>query len=125
MGEVRTEYPVIELWIARQRLYTLEENIRLFDLNAKDLFSHVVGAKRDLAQAEKFLRRTRRMLEAQSKEASEVVSRFQGAKDLDVEDWIKVISIKEVESASFYDPDAYAMWFSRVPEDLAGTRASS
>lgn len=43
MGSVRTDYPVIELWIAKQRLYTLEENLRLFDLNADRLYSQAVG----------------------------------------------------------------------------------
>ncbi|MGH8040261.1 MAG: hypothetical protein ACRES5_31985 [Pseudomonas sp.] len=119
MGEARTEYPVIELWIAKQRLYTLEENIRLFDLNADELFFRIVGARRETGLAQKFLRRTRRMLESQRKEAAEVVARFQGAKDFDIEDWIKVISIKEVESASFYDPDAYATWFSKASMKVA------
>lgn len=40
---------------------------------------------------------------------------FQGKKDFDIADWIKVISIKEIESASFYDPDAYTAWFSKAP----------
>lgn len=115
MGEVRTEYPVIELWIARQRLYTLEENIRLFDQNVTRLSSGMVGPQRSAAIVEKFLRRTRRLLEIQREEAAEAVAGFQGMKDFDIEDWIKVISIKEVESASFYDPSAYAMWFSKVP----------
>ncbi len=115
MGEHRTDYPVIELWIARQRLYTLEENLRLFDLNAKRLYLKMVGAHSNPGLVNKFLRRTRRMLETQRNEAHDVVEGFQGRKDFDVEDWIKVISIKEVESASFYDPDAYTAWFSKTP----------
>lgn len=113
MGDARTEYPVIELWIARQRLYTLEENIRLFDQNFARLSSQLIGPQRSSVIVEKFLRRTRRLLEMQREEAAEVVAGFQGRKDFDIEDWIKVISIKEVESASFYDPEAYAMWFSK------------
>ncbi|MDQ1187564.1 hypothetical protein [Stenotrophomonas sp. SORGH_AS_0282] len=62
---------------------------------------------------EKFLRRTRRLLDVQRAEAAEVVAGFQGRKDFDIQDWIKVISIKEVESASFYDPEAYAKWFAK------------
>jgi len=117
MSRARTDYPVIELWIARQRLYTLQENIRLFDLNSAQLYSRMVSSQLDATVAAKFLRRARRMLESQRKDAAEVVDKFQGRKDFDVEDWIKVISIKEVESASFYDPDAYAIWFSKSPEE--------
>jgi len=117
MGDVRTDYPVIELWIARQRLHTLEENIQVFDQGESNLYKQLIALQPNTELVKKFLRRTRRMLDSQRKEAQDVVEGFHGKKDFDVEDWIKVISIKEIESASFYDPDAYTKWFSRAPSD--------
>lgn len=111
MGEGRTEYPVIELWVARQRLYTLEQNLVLFDSNAQRLRSSATRDLRSPEMAEKLMRRVRRMLESQRREAEEVVSAFLFNRDIDVADWIKVISVKEIESASFYDPEAYTAWF--------------
>lgn len=116
MGAERTDYPVIELWIARQRLYTLSQNIDAFDCNRAGLQQRIVAAGLPAGLAEKFMRRTRRLIETQRKEALDVVTKFQGKREIDVSDWIKVIAIKEIESASFYDPDAYAAWFSKVQE---------
>jgi len=119
MGEQRTDYPVIELWVAKQRLYTLEQNLELFDANFEGLRSIVMKDIRSPEKADKFMRRVRMALESQRQEAKEVVGAFLFNRELDVADWIKVISVKEIESASFYDPDAYAIWFSDEREESA------
>lgn len=62
MGEARTEHPVLELWIARQRLYTLEENNRLLDQSYKRMYSKLIGMQCGLDLVRKFLRRIRRLL---------------------------------------------------------------
>lgn len=108
MGESRTDYPVIDLWVARQRVYSLEEQIKLFDLEVKERFQAQV---RDPI-GKKFFRRTKRMLEAELSEARQLVDNVSGGRDFDVSDWIKVIPIREIESASFYDSEAYKAWFS-------------
>ena len=38
-----------------------------------------------------------------------------GGTAFDILDWVKVIPLKDVESASFYDADAYAAWFAERP----------
>lgn len=118
MGGGRTEYPVIDLWVARQRLYTLEENLKLFDSNRGKLLTKMSLSSPGDGVAEKYLRRARRVIEIRRDEARGVVQGFQGGRDFEVEDWVKVINIKEVESASFYDPDAYLAWFSKPHQAL-------
>ncbi|HBZ47288.1 MAG TPA: hypothetical protein DEO93_08545 [Stenotrophomonas sp.] len=115
MGTERTDYPVIELWIAEQRLFTLEANIQAFDENKEKLLLQMVARGVDPRLAARALRRARKVFESQRQETHDVVVAFRGKRKFHAPDWIKVVSVKEIESASFYDPDAYVDWFTKAP----------
>lgn len=104
MGIEKTDYPVIALWEARQYLYSrtaLRDELK----RAVDEYGYkAVGADDVIAlELEK--------LDADIAEAQLVIKQFGEPPQFDPSDWIKVISLKEIESASFYDPDAYEAWF--------------
>jgi len=109
MGQERTNYPAIEIWVARQRLYSVEEKLKLFERYVNRRIPLTLSATKD---GQKFIRRVRRGLERQIDEAKQVLNRISTGRDFNVFDWIKVIPVGEIESISFYDPDSYSTWFS-------------
>lgn len=113
MGGERTEYPVIDLWAAKQRLYSVEEQLRLFEtyLADPDLAKLISTDK-----GRKFVRRAKRGVERDRDELRALIRQVSGGREINVDDWIKVIFIKEIESLSFYDPDSYRDWFAMKPE---------
>lgn len=117
MGQERTEYPVIDLWAAKQRLYSLEEQLQLFEkyLSRSD-FAKFIGTEK----GKKFVRRAKRGMEKDRDELRDLIRRVSGGREINVDDWVKVIFIKEIESLSFYDPDSYKDWFATKPESEVG-----
>lgn len=111
MGAEKTDYPVIALWEATQYLYSNRELLRFFD--------HEVARFGDVSG--EAIAQERMRLIADIDEAQSVVAQF-GDLEVNVEDWIKVIPLKEIESASFYDPDAYKAWF--TPKRSSGRSES-
>lgn len=105
LGRERTEYPVIALWEARQYLFSLEELLRDFERRVERM-----GAVTDPDVEAK-----RTELAAEMEQARKELARFGDVSKLDVNEWNKVIPIKEIETASFYDPDSYKEWF--TPEN--------
>ncbi|WP_372016637.1 hypothetical protein [Pseudoxanthomonas sp. 10H] len=101
MGGEKTEYPVIALWEAKQYLYSRQGVLRIFD--------HMVESFGDVAANAITLERER--LQREINEAQAVIDKFGDYDIAEVNDWIKVIPVREIESASFYDPDAYRAWF--------------
>lgn len=112
MGEERTEYPVIDLWVATQRAYSLRGKLGLF----REQFARFASQKA-VAMAEEqaaAVRRYESELMAEIDELEAQIGDVLNGRELDVEDWVKVIPLKEIESASFYDADAYRAWFAGV-----------
>lgn len=102
MGGERTDYPVISLWEAKQYIYSRKGILEFFDREvAANRFGY---AERIAVEREK--------LANDIAEAQAVIDKFGDFDPDGISDWIKVIAIKEIESASFYDPDAYKAWFS-------------
>lgn len=106
MGEGRTDYPVIAVWEARQYEFTLTRRIQeyrkfLQALPAKRTALRKVLEEKEIPGLEAKLAQTR----------NEIAS-LGDLPNFDAKDWIKVIPLKEIESASFYDPIAYGAWFS-------------
>lgn len=104
MGKEKTDYPVIALWEARQYLFSRRETL--------DAFLEAASQYADAAPAG-MLSQEIANLEADIAEAQTVIDQFGEPPHFDPNDWIKVISIKEIESASFYDPEAYEAWFGK------------
>lgn len=113
MGE-RTEYPVVDIWVARQRAYTLEKQIEMFDAN---VHKEVPARLSQSPQGSKYIRRVRRGLQKQYDEAERLVRHLMGGRSLDVGDWIKVLPVKEIDSLSFFDSGAYKDWFAKPSVD--------
>lgn len=108
LGEPRTEYPVNDLWEAQQRLYSVEEQLSLVDAHLSDpAFSDM----KDTERGRKFLRRVKRGFEQERDELDSLIREVSSGREIDINDWIKVILIKEIESLSFYDSEAYKDWF--------------
>lgn len=110
-GKERTEYPVIEAWEARQYAKSRKEVLEEFDA----IVARIPPASFPAAAIES----QREVLQRELDEAVSVIERFGGRDDLSLEDWIKVFPISEIESASFYDADAYREWFRPSARDRA------
>jgi hypothetical protein len=101
MGAERTEYPVISLWEAKRYLASREAVLAFIRKEIGEIGDVPPGG----------ISEELNKLESEILEARAVISNF-GDYDLsDINDWIKVIPVREIESASFYDPDAYKAWF--------------
>ena len=113
MGLEKTDYPVIALWEATQYLYSTRGLLEFFEDEVArfgDLSGQAIASERA-------------RLMADIDEAQSVVAQF-GDRTVNVDDWIKVIPLKEIESASFYDPDAYKAWFATVQDSDAAAEAT-
>ncbi len=113
MGDERTSYPAIDVWQAKQRLRTVEAELDWLPT----YFNRMIPEHRrkDMAPA---LALYEMDLKAEIERLTETVEAAPGGREFDVADWVKVIPLKDVESASFYDADAYKAWFSdRTPKN--------
>lgn len=116
MGE-RTEYPLIELWAAKRNLESRRGERTLFEARIKELGFDIEDA---------MLQKERSKLDAMIRDAECALAKFGNVGEIHAEDWIKVIPLREIESASFYDADAYRAWFSaRTAESPAATTPAS
>lgn len=106
-GTRRTEYPVITLWEAKQYVYSLERLLSLVNT----LLPTVSDAR-----ARHILSRRQQRLERDLTEARTAVSEVGEPPGFDPNDWVKVLPVAEIESASFYDSRAYNVWF-KEPAD--------
>ncbi|TMN19670.1 hypothetical protein [Pseudoxanthomonas sp. X-1] len=113
MGVARTEYPVIDLWAAKQRLYSVEEQLRLVGVHLSDPKFEVL---RSTERGRKFIRRVKRGFERERDELTSLIREASGGREININDWIKVILVKEIESLSFYDSGAYKDWFADKKE---------
>lgn len=102
MGE-RTEYPLIDLWAARRYLESRIDERDLFERKAKSL---------GFDASQPLIKQELDKLDAKIESATQALAKFGDVGDIRAEDWIKTIPIREIESASFYDPDANQAWFS-------------
>lgn len=102
MGKEKTDYPVIALWEAKQYLFSREQMLEalMFEIS-----KHGYAPPTGLIQAEI------EKIQAEIADAKAVIHQFGEPTGFNPSDWMKVISIKEIESASFYDADAYHVWF--------------
>ncbi|MFZ7096099.1 hypothetical protein ACOPJQ_05485 [Luteimonas dalianensis] len=101
IGEKKTEYPVISLWEAKQYVFSSREALKMLE-ERLDQFP---------AELRDSITREQERIRSDIKGAEEVISEFGEPPRFDPLDWVKVIPIKEVESASLYDPEAYDTWF--------------
>lgn len=101
IGEEKTEYPVISLWEAKQFVFSRRETLKMID----EYLNIFPPELREPILAE------REKITSDIKDAEEVISNFGEPPKFDPLDWVKVIPIKEIESASLYDPEAYDAWF--------------
>jgi len=109
MGDERTEYPIIDLWVATQRVYSLKEKLGLF----RGTFAQFALRKAG-SMIEEHMAAVRKYESGLKDEINELEAQIEGmlnGRDFDVQDWVKVIPLKEVESASFHDAGAYSAWF--------------
>lgn len=119
MGRERTDYPVIALWEARRYLSSRQSVLEEFDALVNKIGREGFDSFEQLSVI-------RRQLLSEIAEAKATIGSVGSAENFDPNDWIKVIPIKEIESASFYDPDAYKEWFGAVEggygfsEEIAG-----
>lgn len=111
LGKEKTQYPVITVWETQQYLYSLREMLQIFEREV---------ARADGAGNSEEVVLERQSLQEEIKEVSSVLSDF-GVQQIDVSDWVKVIPIQEIESASFYDPDSYKNWFAEGSDLSAST----
>jgi hypothetical protein len=120
MGPEKTDYPVIALWEARQYLYSRKAVRDEFDRAIGELGYEGTGSVHAIASV-------RSKLDSDITEAQSVIDQFGQPPHFDPHDWIKVIPLKEVESASFYDPEAYEVWFalSAKPDADQANQANS
>ena len=81
------------------------------------LVSSHLGTATD-PRVQQILSRRRQRLEHDLAEARAIVSDVGEPPGFDPNDWVKVLPVAEVESASFYDSRAYDVWF-KEPEDVA------
>jgi len=107
MGDDRTSYPAIDVWQANQRLRTAERELAWLPLEMARLIP-----RQRMAEMEPTLSRYEMELKEEIAKLTEFVHSAPGGREFDVDDWVKVIPLKDVESASFYDVDAYSAWFS-------------
>lgn len=101
MGREKTNYPVIDLWEARQFIFSRRQFLKFFD----EIERSASAALREEIRVE------RAEVEADIRGAEEIVNSFGEPVAFEPTDWVKVIPVREIESASFYDPDAYESWF--------------
>lgn len=104
-ADERTEYPVITLWVTQQRLKSVRDERAIL------VRDHESQGRRDPDGL--FADATAR-LDAEIRELEQAIAEF-GIGPISPEDWIKAIPVKEIESASFYDPPAYHAWFTAPP----------
>lgn len=98
----RTEYPFIDLWAAKRNL---ESRIA-----ERDFFQTQIQARGfDASQPQ--LQQELAKLDSNIQDARQALDRFHEIGDIQAKDWIKLIPIREVESASFYDAKAHQAWF--------------
>jgi hypothetical protein len=100
------DYPVVHYWRIQRTLQSVQQ--RLTALAASGTASSVELAK---------LRQERDDLAAAVEEFadSDPATRLY-LDSVDIHDWIKVIPLAEVETASFHDEVAYRQWFSKAPD---------
>lgn len=108
LGEKRTEYPAISVWEANQ--YVAGRHAVLEELNKRLEKMSVTDSRRDVLVS------LASGLRQEIDEAEAELAKFAIPSDFEIEDWVKIIPIAEIESATFYDPDAYEMWFNNKPE---------
>lgn len=102
MSPVRTQYPIIALWEARQFKASQEKML--------DLLRRAMVEEMSPGDQQEYQAAIDRVV-ADIAEANAVISQH-GDLAFDPRDWVKCIGIKEIESVSFYDPEAYDAWFS-------------
>ena len=108
MGQEKTNYPVIALWEARRYLESREKMKEKLQGNLPPAIDFLGKNRAGLLE----------WLEKEIAEAKAAVEKFDAA-HVDIQDWVKVIPVKEIESASFYDAKAYALWFSAPDKIVA------
>jgi hypothetical protein len=107
-GKERTDYPVIALWEAKRYLEGRQAVLSEFDkLRAKLVAGGTLFEDHD---------ETRSALVEEIESARAVIEGIGAPPNFDPGDWIKIFPIREIESASFYDTDAYERWFLTAPE---------
>lgn len=102
MGKEKTDYPVIALWEAKQYLFSREQMLKAFVLEI---------SRYGYAAPEGLIQREIEKIQTEISDAKAVIAQFGEPAGFSPADWMKVIAIKEIESASFYDADAYHVWF--------------
>jgi hypothetical protein len=101
MAASRTQYPIIALWEARK--FKTSQEMLLAALRG--------GMPSGLSlEDEREYQAAMDRVAADIAEAKAVIEQH-GDLRFDLRDWVKCIGIKEIESASFYDPSAYDAWF--------------
>lgn len=100
MGKSKTRYPDSALWEARRYLESIE-TMRDELARPRDLRLEVDGEYRQ---------RLLDQIERDIASARDIVGAF-GQTSSDIKDWIKVLPVREIESASFFDSATYEEWF--------------
>src|SRR5690606_27060386 len=106
LGPGRTEYPIIKIWEVQQYLYSLK--------GVLDFFEEEIEAFGDIGSAQA-VAEERERLESEIRDTESALESL-SSNPIDVSDWIKVIPVREIESATFYDPDSYDSWFASIED---------
>lgn len=103
MGRERTDYPVIALWEARRYLDSRKSVLETFEYLVRKIGEDSYDREELIA--------ARNSLAKDISDAEAGIQSVGEPPNFDANDWIKIIPVGEIESASFYDPDAYEKWF--------------
>ncbi|HBK55470.1 MAG TPA: hypothetical protein DDZ76_04175 [Xanthomonadales bacterium] len=122
----RTPYPIIALWEAQIALKVAEKELEEFDRIIGDL-------KRPDLMNYPGLEHTRSELQRRKSEATNAIEGFLkinehiSLMDIKLDEWIKVIPIDEIESASFFETSLPEHWFKKdsvnAPEEQVARSA--
>lgn len=98
----KTNYPAIDVWELNQYIYTLTAFREKF-CEDRPKISGDSGFDEKLASLNEKI--------AEATGAIEEIAKKVDPNSIDIEDWAKVVPIKEIETLSFYDAEAYDAWF--------------
>lgn len=115
MGPERTEYPAITLWESKRYLDGRRKVLKELEWREESFRRKHPTEVEALVEEKEKIKREISQLEA-------LISEARAPDDFSIDDWIKVIPVKEIETATFYDPKAYSTWFTTKPAPLNANR---
>ncbi|MGH8124109.1 MAG: hypothetical protein ACREPT_15235, partial [Rudaea sp.] len=112
LGKKRIEYPAITLWEAIR--YLAERNAVREEIESSLRSATLTPQQTDI------LRQALSKVEREISELRDAINAIQAPAHFTIDDWKKVIPVGEIESASFFDSDAFGSWFQADEGDKGG-----